>query len=449
MKKHSTSTPGKSAGNNVKTTAPSVPAKRAPGKTTTQPLPGQSQRGGQVATTAATKASQTTPQNAKASGSNLPPGGNPATGGEKSIYDKLIEDEKQFKRPMFTGYPCLESRQGLLSSRYVLDKEPGVDSINKNPAKIPTVNIGSQKESIIGVNSIRKGMTLGEAIQKVIMTRNREENARTSGGKDLRFTKIPSAVLTDKTLPPLYIGDIIDSTNVQGLASRNIGAILSIHPIDFRSARQRELGYSPAPSSRPIQKLIQLEDDAKADFLSEASAGIAFIHQNRVAGKAVLVHCAAGRSRSYAFIQGYLTWEKYAIDYQKSINSRSTDDERKKVYEALAKFTRHCFETIKVERPVISMDNFGDQIDEYAAKLVNYKGFNKKKPDTSSQKKKGGEIGGGARFTDSVAIAFFVYDIRPTRQVITFYRDRRAKYKWPAGLDVFYSKWAAIENMPL
>lgn len=436
------------------------------GQTSTQPLPpqhsgmpsgSQSQHSGRVAAgggpQAVPKATQITSQ-----GPQSPrPTVQSVTGSDKSIYEKLVEDEIHLPRPIFTGYPCLEdkSRRGLLSARYRMDNEPGVSSINKNPRKVPTVKIGSQREPIIGVNTIHKGMTLGEAIQNVVMIRNREENARpAANGKDMRFTRIPDSVLTNKCLPALYIGDIVDSTNVEGLASRKIEAILSIHPIDFRSARQRELGYNPGDRSKPIQKIIELEDNSKADFISEATAGIKFIDQHRRAGRRVLVHCAAGRSRSYAFIQGYLTWEKYAVDYQSSINPKTTDDERRVVYEKLANFTQQCFNTIKVERPVISMDNFGDQIDEYTASLVKYQGFYKKKRENEKKtpslpKKKGGEKGGGGWFIDSVVITFFVYEVRPTRQVIMFYKDRRSNYNWPLGLNSFYSTWAGREGIQL
>lgn len=94
----------------------------------------------------------------------------------------------------------------------------------------------------------------------------------------------------------LYLGDIMAAESVKFLKDNNISCILTIAKTTLN-----------LPKHLSIQTMkISVDDSPIVNLKSHFEACFKFIHENRSAGKNVLVHCMAGVSRSATIVIGYI-----------------------------------------------------------------------------------------------------------------------------------------------
>ncbi|XP_043993386.1 dual specificity protein phosphatase 22-A isoform X1 [Gambusia affinis] len=108
----------------------------------------------------------------------------------------------------------------------------------------------------------------------------------------------------NKVVDGLYLGNIRDSENREGLSKNGITHILSV----YNNAK---------PVYEDITYLcIHAADASSQNLLQHFKECIGFIHQCRLNGGACLVHCLAGVSRSTTMVVAYLmtvthySWEE-------------------------------------------------------------------------------------------------------------------------------------------
>ncbi|XP_007549926.1 dual specificity protein phosphatase 22-A [Poecilia formosa] len=108
----------------------------------------------------------------------------------------------------------------------------------------------------------------------------------------------------NKVVDGLYLGNIRDSENREGLSKNGITHILSV----YNNAK---------PVYEDITYLcIHAADASSQNLLQHFKECIGFIHQCRLDGGACLVHCLAGVSRSTTMVVAYLmtvthySWEE-------------------------------------------------------------------------------------------------------------------------------------------
>ncbi|XP_008404147.1 dual specificity protein phosphatase 22-A [Poecilia reticulata] len=108
----------------------------------------------------------------------------------------------------------------------------------------------------------------------------------------------------NKVVDGLYLGNIRDSENREGLSKNGITHILSV----YNNAK---------PVHEDITYLcIHAADASSQNLLQHFKECIGFIHQCRLDGGACLVHCLAGVSRSTTMVVAYLmtvthySWEE-------------------------------------------------------------------------------------------------------------------------------------------
>ncbi|CAN9503405.1 unnamed protein product [Ophioblennius macclurei] len=106
--------------------------------------------------------------------------------------------------------------------------------------------------------------------------------------------------------PGLYIGTAADLNDPQALADAAISHILSV---DSEDPSQR----LPA-DAQFLRKWINVTDEVTSDLLSYMDDCIVFIQQAVDGGRAALVHCQAGRSRSATIVTAYLM-QKYRLRF--------------------------------------------------------------------------------------------------------------------------------------
>ncbi len=107
-----------------------------------------------------------------------------------------------------------------------------------------------------------------------------------------------SHIILEQTdnLGALYLGDIIAAESALYLKQNNITCILTI-------AKTRLL----LPKHLEIQTMtIAVDDSPIVNLKKSFEECFNFIHQNRSAGKNVLVHCMAGVSRSATIVISYV-----------------------------------------------------------------------------------------------------------------------------------------------
>ncbi|KAL4630251.1 dual specificity protein phosphatase 22-A-like [Arapaima gigas] len=108
----------------------------------------------------------------------------------------------------------------------------------------------------------------------------------------------------NKVVDGLYLGNIRDSENSEGLSRNGITHILSV----YNNAKPVVEGMT--------YLCIQASDSSNQNLLQHFKKCIRFIHECRLSGGACLVHCLAGVSRSTTVVVAYLmtvtnySWEE-------------------------------------------------------------------------------------------------------------------------------------------
>ncbi|XP_076321423.1 dual specificity protein phosphatase 22-B-like [Tachypleus tridentatus] len=98
----------------------------------------------------------------------------------------------------------------------------------------------------------------------------------------------------NKVLPGLYVGNLRDSKDQEQLTTNNITHIISIHD-NAKIIHEDKKYLCIQAADTPCQNMIQ--------FFSRCND---FIHNARVKGGNVLIHCLAGVSRSVTIAVAYL-----------------------------------------------------------------------------------------------------------------------------------------------
>jgi len=110
----------------------------------------------------------------------------------------------------------------------------------------------------------------------------------------------PMAILEDynahEIIPNLYLGNIKAASNIHFLKDKNVTHILTV-------AKNIEPRF---PLSGIEYKIIPVWDDSTENLISHFSDTYIFIDKAIKSGSAVLVHCAAGVSRSATVVIAYL-----------------------------------------------------------------------------------------------------------------------------------------------
>jgi len=112
----------------------------------------------------------------------------------------------------------------------------------------------------------------------------------------------------DKILDGLYLGSADASQNLEVLKKRNITHILTVG-IGLKLYFPSEFQY----------KHIEVFDYEQADLFSHFESSTQFVDQGRTKGGGVLIHCAAGISRSPTLTIAYLM-RTFNWSYQKASN---------------------------------------------------------------------------------------------------------------------------------
>ncbi|XP_061594887.1 dual specificity protein phosphatase 22-B-like [Cololabis saira] len=98
----------------------------------------------------------------------------------------------------------------------------------------------------------------------------------------------------NKVLPDLYLGNLKDARDPELLQQNHITHILSIHD-------------TAAPVLEDMTYLcISASDHSKQNLTQHFRDAIMFIHEARLKGEGVLVHCVAGVSRSVTLVVAYI-----------------------------------------------------------------------------------------------------------------------------------------------
>ena len=125
-----------------------------------------------------------------------------------------------------------------------------------------------------------------------------------------------SSFFADRMIPMhlieqgLYLGNLQAAQDLALLQRHNITCVLSI--ID--SCWELE-AYGPDI----LHRRIDLPDSSSAQIIDYVPDGLRFIHEALKAGRNVLVHCAAGISRSASMVIAYVM-VKYSIDFSAAKN---------------------------------------------------------------------------------------------------------------------------------
>uniref|UniRef100_A0A3B5A4S2 protein-tyrosine-phosphatase n=1 Tax=Stegastes partitus TaxID=144197 RepID=A0A3B5A4S2_9TELE len=98
--------------------------------------------------------------------------------------------------------------------------------------------------------------------------------------------------------PGLFIGTAADLNDSQALTNAGVSHILSVDSADPGPLLPADGGF--------CRKWINVLDDVTSDLLSHMDDCFLFIQEAVDGGRAALVHCQAGRSRSAAIVTAYL-----------------------------------------------------------------------------------------------------------------------------------------------
>lgn len=334
----------------------------------------------------------------------------------------------------FDGYECIEKdmirpnyRLPNRSIRAIEQGMIGDDSELGPPIEHPFDKdgcVGFSKSELLSVSQRPEGLTLGEAIQKIYMSRLYQSN------RLLPMTKVYAGGWTipvsrehhSTKAGTVWLGDVVDSVNLELLRANNVTAMVSVHPLDFRSRGQAQHGRNgEVVSSSPIRWHLQvrLADSREADMESEFDTIFDFIRVHVLEGRNVLVHCIAGLSRSVAVVRDFIQ----RIEVQRGkVDMTGTAAER---YARMKESREATFTRLKTIRPGITEDNFGDQLDNSTMKTC---GLPRQSRVVAGSRQKSKEHGGGGYIGDSVSMVFFFYRLRPTPKVIQLFEQRRADH---------------------
>jgi len=125
-----------------------------------------------------------------------------------------------------------------------------------------------------------------------------EIKAAASGSQ---FLEIPrSSFEATQVLPLLYLGTYSDANATSDLELRNITHILNV-------AQECPCVETSWPSGRRvITKQVKLQDSSDEDIARHFDEALDFIHECRMNGEAIIVHCRLGVSRSATIVLAYL-----------------------------------------------------------------------------------------------------------------------------------------------
>lgn len=107
--------------------------------------------------------------------------------------------------------------------------------------------------------------------------------------------------------PGLWLGNYAAASDVNLLRGQNIKAIV-------QCLEQR----NPINGSHFSYHVISIDDMASVNIKSHIPEAISFIHRHRLAGNNVLVHCAAGMSRSASIMISYMM-AKYRLPFERAL----------------------------------------------------------------------------------------------------------------------------------
>jgi len=111
-----------------------------------------------------------------------------------------------------------------------------------------------------------------------------------------RFRNSHIILEPSENLGALYLGDIIAAESALYLKQNNISCVLTV-------AKTRLM----LPKHLEVQTMVIAVDDSPiVNLKKNFEECFNFIHQNRAAGKNVLVHCMAGVSRSATIVISYI-----------------------------------------------------------------------------------------------------------------------------------------------
>mmetsp|Transcript_36879 Transcript_36879/g.35611 ORF Transcript_36879/g.35611 Transcript_36879/m.35611 type:complete len:118 (-) Transcript_36879:176-529(-) len=102
----------------------------------------------------------------------------------------------------------------------------------------------------------------------------------------------------DEILPQLYLSNIFGAENLDKLHELGITHILTVAE-----------GLKPKYEDKFVYKVIKIDDFHTQDIKQHFESCLRFIDENIENKNKVLVHCAAGVSRSATIIIAYLMWK--------------------------------------------------------------------------------------------------------------------------------------------
>ncbi|XP_018533917.1 dual specificity protein phosphatase 12 [Lates calcarifer] len=138
--------------------------------------------------------------------------------------------------------------------------------------------------------------------------------------------------------PGLYIGTAADLNDRQVLADADVTHILSVDSVDPAPLLPADGGFR--------RKWVNVLDEVTSDLLSHMDECFLFIQEAVDGGRAAIVHCQAGRSRSATIVTAYLM-KRYQLSFSEAyhrlrsvkqdVQVNSGFEEQLCLYEAL-----HC-----------------------------------------------------------------------------------------------------------
>ncbi|XP_042283439.1 dual specificity protein phosphatase 12 [Thunnus albacares] len=111
--------------------------------------------------------------------------------------------------------------------------------------------------------------------------------------------------------PGLYIGTAADLNDSQALVNAAVTHILSVDSVDPAPLLPADCGFR--------RKWVNVLDEVTSDLLSHMDDCFLFIQEAVDAGRAALVHCQAGRSRSATIVTAYLM-KRYKLNFTEAYN---------------------------------------------------------------------------------------------------------------------------------